>query len=503
MRERRVTVSCLVHGTVKIYCVSSIRRRKEGCTCVRANRKISVQKVVAVVPKMDLVGRRFGWFVVDYEAPSTFYYFCGGKQRRRWWHGKCFRCEGFGTVRQSGLISGKTKSCGCLQRDNIVDLGYRTRFKDLTGQLIGRWKVKRRIGKEYVIECVCGRSRRRVNIAEVCHIRTRTSQCRVCEFERRDKEGSPKTRLRVPIGKFMGHVKITGSTRKRVKGVSTVFWKGICQLSLARKLWRPQDLISGKSKSGQLRVYQLATEHYFRIQRAAELLRNFTIPLVLPNQQKQPQHIMKKQTLDSYEQFMLAYRKGIEGWTEAGVIAAAEIKRTRGKWAKSLNKIHPEISVSITLALARVGRNELIAELLAPMTPGERVLRECSYEAQKKHFYEPVKVVFRKAGGWVTKLVHIQSMDDDIITQVFDNGIIRSESEQRSYIEKLDEAGDDSQHPESEDAVNRPGNLKNFWKHVATCKKCNDRVQKIKEHMEAGRVRRPASQSRQKFLAAA
>ena len=81
--------------------------------------------------RMDLTNRRFGRLTVIEEAEPAY---TAGKPFRRW---RC-RCDCGNevVVRQAQLTTGKTKSCGCLQRD----MASATHI-DLTGQRFGRLVV--------------------------------------------------------------------------------------------------------------------------------------------------------------------------------------------------------------------------------------------------------------------------------------------------------------------------------------------------------------------------
>ena len=76
--------------------------------------------------RINLIGRRFGRLVVlDEDEP---YRSSNGKPRRRF----ICRCDcgNITHVVMCELISGKTKSCGCLSRDNIINRSYRHGLSD-------------------------------------------------------------------------------------------------------------------------------------------------------------------------------------------------------------------------------------------------------------------------------------------------------------------------------------------------------------------------------------
>ena len=82
------------------------------------------------------------------------------------WHCKC-DCGNECDVIGSHLISGHTRSCGCLNKEQITELG-KSKFKDISGQKFGKLTVIKRIGKYqsetsksndiiYLCKCDCGK----------------------------------------------------------------------------------------------------------------------------------------------------------------------------------------------------------------------------------------------------------------------------------------------------------------------------------------------------------
>lgn len=101
---------------------------------------------------IDLAGRRFGRWTVQYlickhrenGAPATI------------WHCKC-DCGNEKDIRYPNLISGGSKSCGCLSREQSAKTA-----KNLSGMTFGRLKVVDRAGSEnkralWLCRCECGK----------------------------------------------------------------------------------------------------------------------------------------------------------------------------------------------------------------------------------------------------------------------------------------------------------------------------------------------------------
>lgn len=102
----------------------------------------------------DLTGQKFGrWTVTGFSHIN--------KGRASVWSVIC-DCGNTGEVSRQPLRLGKSKSCGCLQRENGVKSG-RSKFIDLTGQTFGlltvvRLTTKREHGSCWFCKCECGRT---------------------------------------------------------------------------------------------------------------------------------------------------------------------------------------------------------------------------------------------------------------------------------------------------------------------------------------------------------
>lgn len=101
----------------------------------------------------DLTGKRFGKLTVIDRAPSKI---TPKGQHKTMWNCVC-DCGNASVVGTTNLLSGHTKSCGCLQKTSR--LGH---IRDLTGQKFGRLTVVKRaedmydkFGRHTMWECPC------------------------------------------------------------------------------------------------------------------------------------------------------------------------------------------------------------------------------------------------------------------------------------------------------------------------------------------------------------
>ena len=79
-----------------------------------------------------MIGQTFNFLTVI-EGP---FFDTSSGRKRTLWRCKC-RCGTEKLVRQDGLKSGRTKSCGCYKRQVLIDANKKRQTLDLTGQIFG------------------------------------------------------------------------------------------------------------------------------------------------------------------------------------------------------------------------------------------------------------------------------------------------------------------------------------------------------------------------------
>ena len=105
---------------------------------------------ISVGRAKDLTGEKFGHLTVIKRAPNK------GKEVA--WECKC-DCGNSVIVRAYSLLSGNTKSCGCVRRNCAINLG-KSNKKNLTGEKFGRLtvikdSVQRNNQQQIMWECKC------------------------------------------------------------------------------------------------------------------------------------------------------------------------------------------------------------------------------------------------------------------------------------------------------------------------------------------------------------
>ena len=125
--------------------------------------------------------------------------------------------------------------------------------------------------------------------------------------------------------------------------------------------------------------------------------------------------------------------QGIEAWLEAGKILVELLDD-----GKSLESISEECGLSedILYRFEQIGRKSLHPQLLANTSAGARALSSCGYSTQSKYIKEPVKLLLNNGE---TLLVKVENMTASQVKQAFASGHVRSEGEQRAYIEAMEE----------------------------------------------------------------
>lgn len=120
-----------------------------SCGCKQA-------EFIAPYYDKDLQGQRFGRLVAIERAPNQLSPRKGYIKRKRFWTCQC-DCGNIVAIDQQNLLGGKTRSCGCLQKEEAS-----ARFcKDMTGKQFGFLTVLQREGRKgsqatWLCQCECG-----------------------------------------------------------------------------------------------------------------------------------------------------------------------------------------------------------------------------------------------------------------------------------------------------------------------------------------------------------
>lgn len=158
-------------GTYKVIAATNLKQENvKSCGCKSSR-------------KENLVGERFGKLIVLSENENT-------THKRVRWNCLC-DCGNYTVTTSNNLKSNKTKSCGCLQKENTS----KARFKDITGFKFGRLTVIERATMDHqpkwLCACECGEK----TIARGLHLKSGHTKSCGCLL----KESRIKNIQNVPI----------------------------------------------------------------------------------------------------------------------------------------------------------------------------------------------------------------------------------------------------------------------------------------------------------------
>ena len=111
---------CQCGNTVVVRRDSLVSGNTKSCGCLRRDFVLERFKRVRIAP-----GQVFGRLTVLEEAPAPTEY---TTYTGLWYRCRC-QCGNEAVVRRASLVGGRTKSCGCLQREHIANLNKRKEVK--------------------------------------------------------------------------------------------------------------------------------------------------------------------------------------------------------------------------------------------------------------------------------------------------------------------------------------------------------------------------------------
>jgi hypothetical protein len=128
-------------------------------------------------------------------------------------------------------------------------------------------------------------------------------------------------------------------------------------------------------------------------------------------------------------------RAGIENWTKAGEIAA-KCCDADPQWPEKVVEQFGDINVDVIYAFERIGRGVLNPKLLLNDSPGCRKLRRLPKHYQDRFLSEPVNLLIKQDGNWETLKIDVRNLEPAQANQVFTNDGVRSEAQQRAWLEE-------------------------------------------------------------------
>lgn len=201
-----------VCGNETIVQQSSLRSgRVKSCGCYRKEHQRAIQQGKG----MNLIGQTFDRLTVIDAAPS--------KGENRYWACRC-SCGEQKVVRQSNLLIGKTKSCGCLQKE----VASQTHKQDLNGMTFGYLQVLGELAErakdnsvQWACACRCG-NQAIVSQESLVGGHTRSCGCAQREWSSRHAGG-----MRKGIEKRRIEDVVVPALKKRLSRNNTTGVKGV------------------------------------------------------------------------------------------------------------------------------------------------------------------------------------------------------------------------------------------------------------------------------------
>lgn len=124
---------------------------------------------------------------------------------------------------------------------------------------------------------------------------------------------------------------------------------------------------------------------------------------------------------------------GIQSWLQAAAIAREEISKD-AEWPDKVQQQSKIITRDFVVRFSHIGV-KYIPELAISDCPGAKKLRKLPLELQKQYFTQPLSLLINNNGNWETLMVDLTNLTSDQADQLFAEDRIRTEAEQRTWIE--------------------------------------------------------------------
>lgn len=139
--------------------------------------------------------------------------------------------------------------------------------------------------------------------------------------------------------------------------------------------------------------------------------------------------------MNNIEKFVELLYEGVRAWEKAGKMLVNMTKRNPKVKEKILRE-HPEISSSILAKLEAVGRGIMKPELLLSDATPYRLARDLPVSDQERLLEDSqIPLVVEKDGSFDVIHADFRHLNSKQSKQVFSKDHIRSEAEQRAYLE--------------------------------------------------------------------
>jgi len=132
-------------------------------------------------------------------------------------------------------------------------------------------------------------------------------------------------------------------------------------------------------------------------------------------------------------EFIEAYQKGVDAWVKAGEILVEMVEEDPDAFQKIVEKC-PSINIGALYMFEQMGRKMLHPRLLLSDSPGYQKLATMPLSIQERYVDEPIPLVVETDNGTDILLVKAREMTKSQANQVFRNGRIGTEGEQKAWL---------------------------------------------------------------------
>lgn len=133
------------------------------------------------------------------------------------------------------------------------------------------------------------------------------------------------------------------------------------------------------------------------------------------------------------EALQQAIYTGVEAWKKAGTLLVEIIEQDGLPLAQIAEQA--DLPLDVLAQLEKIGRNQLVPQLLLAEYPAARKLERLPMSEQERLMIEPVEVLVMKEGKPDTLRVPVRHLNGAQVRQVFASNHVRTLSEQRQWIE--------------------------------------------------------------------
>lgn len=125
--------------------------------------------------------------------------------------------------------------------------------------------------------------------------------------------------------------------------------------------------------------------------------------------------------------------RGMEAWKSAGRIVADLVDRDADVIDRIV-QLSPMLTKGILRSLERIGRDELVPELLLKNGLAYAKLRELPVQTQRRLLREPIPLLIETKTGVDTLNVTLDALSPQQVRQVFSHDGVRTPAEQRAWM---------------------------------------------------------------------